>query len=169
MAEALPRVDAVPTKALSFAGGTLALVTAAKRYSLRGKTADLEALVPVKLPTKIGDASDGGEGLAIMLGPDEWLLIGAVSGDCVGQAVSITEITERQIGIAVDGPRASELLMSGCPLDLERMAAGRGTRTIYETVEIVVIKRSDTRFHVEVWRSFAPWLWAALEAAGELG
>ena len=166
MAEALTRKEPVPTEALSLAGGTMTLVPAAKRYSLRGTAADLRAFVPIKLPTKIGDVSDSGAGLAVMLGPDEWLLIGAVSGDCVGQAVSITEITERQIGIAVDGPRASELLRSGCPLDLERMAAGRGTRTIYETVEIVVIKRSDTRFHVEVWRSFAPWLWAALEAAG---
>ena len=83
-----------------------------------------------------------------------------------GSSGQITEITERQIGLAIEGPRAAELLTSGCPLDLARMATGRGTRTIYETVEIVVIKRSDTRFHVEVWRSFAPWLWAALAAAG---
>ena len=59
---------------------------------------------------------------------------------------------------------AAEILMSGCPLDLERMAVGRGTRTIYETVEIVVIKRGAARFHIEVWRSFAPWLRAALVA-----
>ena len=166
MAEALTRIEPVPTEALSLAGGTMTLVPAAKRYSLRGTAADLQAFVPVKLPAKIGDVSDSEAGLAVMLGPDEWLLIGAVTDDSAGQAVSITEITERQIGIAVDGPRASELLMSGCPLDLERMAAGRGTRTIYETVEIVVIKRSDTRFHVEVWRSFAPWLWAALGVVG---
>lgn len=164
MAEALPRTDPVPTQALSLAGGTLALVTAAKRYSLRGTAANLQASVPVKLPTNIGDVSDSGEGLAVMLGPDEWLLIGAVAGDSAGQAVSITETTERQIGLAIEGPRAAELLMSGCPLDLERMATGRGTCTIYETVEIVVIKRGDSRFHVEVWRSFAPWLWAALES-----
>ena len=166
MAEALTRIEPVPTAALSLAGGTMTLVPAAKRYSLRGNVADLQALVPIKLPTKIGDVSDSGAGLAVMLGPDEWLLIAAVSGGSAGQAVSITEITERQIGLAIEGPRAAELLMSGCPLDLARMATGRGTRTIYETVEIVVIKRSDTRFHVEVWRSFAPWLWAALAAAG---
>ena len=55
--------------------------------------------------------------------------------------------------------------MSGCPLDLERMAVGRGTRTIYEAVEIVVIKCAPDAFRVEVWRSFAPWLWAALAQA----
>ncbi len=169
MAKALPRIDAVPTRALGLAGGTLALVTAAKRYSLRGTAANLQALMPIKLPTKIGDVGDSGEGLAVMLGPDEWLLIGAVEGDSAGHAVSITETTERQIGLAIEGPRAAELLMSGCPLDLARMASGRGTRTIYETIEIVVIKRGDSRFHVEVWRSFAPWLWAALESVTPAG
>ncbi len=169
MAEALPRADPVPAEALSFVGGTLALVTAANRCSLRGTAANVQALVPVELPTRIGDVSDSGEGLAVMLGPDEWLLIGAVAGDSAGQTVSITEITERQIGLAIEGPRAAELLMSGCPLDLDRMAAGRGTRTIYETVEIVVIKRSDSCFHVEVWRSFAPWLWEALESVALAG
>ena len=167
MAEVLIRIDPVPMAAFSFAGGTMALVPAARRYSLRGTASGLQAFVPVKLPTKIGDVSDTSDGLAVMLGPDEWLLIGGVAGDSAGHPVSITEITERQIGLAIEGPRAAELLMSGCPLDLERMAATRGTRTIYETVEIVVIKRSDTRFHVEVWRSFAPWLWAALASAAQ--
>ena len=143
----------------------MVLEPAAKRYSLRGAAADLQVFVPLLLPTRIGDISDGAAGLAVMLGPDEWLLIGETSSDGHGQPVSITEITERQIGLVIEGPRAAELLMSGCPLDLARMAAGRGTRTVYETVEITLLKLSDTRFHVEVWRSFAPWLWAALAQA----
>ena len=155
----------MPTEAFAFTGGSMALALAEKRYSLRGEVAALQALTAVPLPKKIGDVSDQAEGIAIMLGPDEWLLIGAVKGDGAGQPVSITEITERQIGITLKGPRAAEILTSGCPLDLERMAVGRGTRTIYETVEIVVIKRGAEQFHIEVWRSFAPWLWAALVAA----
>ena len=154
----------MPAEALAFTGGNMALALADKRYSLRGEVAALQAFTSVPLPSKIGDISDQAEGLAIMLGPDEWLLLGAVSGDGAGQPVSITEITERQIGITLKGPRAAEILTSGCPLDLERMAVGRGTRTIYETVEIVVIKRGAEQFHIEAWRSFAPWLWAAFVA-----
>lgn len=163
MSEALKRIDPVPVAALTLAGCTMALIAAEKRYSLRGNAAELQPFVPVKLPFKIGDVSDSGEAMAVMLGPDEWLLIGVVTGDGTGQAVSITEITERQIGLAIEGLAAAELLMSGCPLDLARMAVGRGTRTIYETVEIVVIKRSETHFHIEVWCSFAPWVWAAMK------
>ena len=165
MADLLIRIDPVPAEAFAFTGGTVALALVDKRFSLRGEAEALQAFTAVPLPNKIGDVSDQAEGLAIMLGPDEWLLIGAVISDGAGHPVSITEITERQIGITLKGPRAAEILMSGCPLDLERMAVGRGARTIYETVEIVVIKRGAARFHVEVWRSFAPWLWAALVAA----
>ena len=165
MPEALTRVDPIAAEPQVFAGASMVLEPAAKRYSLRGNAENLQAFVPINLPTKIGDLSDSAAGLAVMLGPDEWLLIGSVSGDSAGQAVSLTEITERQIGLLIEGPRAAELLMSGCPLDLERMPAGRGTRTIYETVELTILKLSETRFRVEVWRSFVPWLFAALAQA----
>ena len=155
----------MPAEALAFTGGNMSLALADKRYSLRGEAVALQAFTAVTLPSKIGDVSDHGAGMAIKLGPDEWLLLGTVSGDSAGRPLSITEITERQIGITLKGPRAAEILMSGCPLDLERMAVGRGTRTIYETVEIVVIKRGAEQLHIEVWRSFAPWLWAALVPA----
>ena len=164
MADFSIRIDTVPAEPFAFSGGTMALALAEKRYSLRGEVAALQALTAVPLPSKIGDVSEHGAELAIMLGPNEWLFVGAITGDGAGQPLSITEITERQITITLDGPRAAEIMMSGCPLDLERMAVGRGTRTIYETVEIVVIKRGAARFHIEVWRSFAPWLWAAFVA-----
>ena len=164
MSDLLTRFDPIPAEAFAFTGGTMALALAERRYSLRGEAAALQAFTTVPLPNKIGDVSEHGAGTAIMLGPDEWLLIGAIIGDGAVQPVSITEITERQIGITLEGPRAAEILMSGCPLDLERMPVGRGTRTIYETVEIVVIKRGAEQFHIEVWRSFAPWLWAAFVA-----
>ena len=167
MADLPIRIDPIPSESASAEGCTMALALAEKRYSLRGEVAALQAFSAVPLPNKIGDVSDHGAGMAIMLGPDEWLLIGTISGDGAGQPLSITEITERQIGITLQGPRAAEILISGCPLDLERMAVGRGTRTIYETVEIVVIKRGAAQFHIEVWRSFAPWLWAALVAVVE--
>jgi sarcosine oxidase, subunit gamma len=65
----------------------------------------------------------------------------------------------------VEGPRSAEILNAGCPLDLDRFAVGRATRTIFETVEIVLLRLSEDRFHVEVWRSFAPWMWTALTTA----
>ena len=165
MSEVVGRIEPVPAGPLASEGVMVALAPAATLFSLRGSASDLAPFTKVALPARIGDACEQDGELAVMLGPDEWLLIGSVSGDSAGQPVSITEISERQVGFEVTGPRAAELLMSGCPLDLERMAVGRGTRTIYETVEIVVVKRAPESFRVEVWRSFAPWLWAALAQA----
>ena len=162
MSETVGRIEPVASATLALEGVTVALAPAATRFSLRGNASDLATFTQVSLPTRIGDVGEAGGDLAVMLGPDEWSLIGAVSGDGAGKPVSIVEVSDRQVGFDVTGPRAAEMLMSGCPLDLERLAVGRGTRTIYETVEIVVIKRAADAFRVEVWRSFAPWLWAAL-------
>jgi sarcosine oxidase subunit gamma len=82
-----------------------------------------------------------------------------------GLALAVTDISERAICLIVEGPHAAQTLMSGCPLDLDSFAVGRATRTIYETVEITLIREAEDRFHVEVWRSFAPWLWTALTTA----
>jgi sarcosine oxidase subunit gamma len=57
------------------------------------------------------------------------------------------------------------VLSSGCPLDLAKMGVGRATRTVFETVEILVWREAEDRWHVEVWRSFATWLWHAFLAA----
>ncbi len=80
-------------------------------------------------------------------------------------AVSIVDVSTRSIGITMTGPHAAEILTAGCPLDLARMAPGRATRTLFETVEIILIRQSEDRFYIDVWRSFAPWLFAALTAA----
>ncbi len=165
MSEAVGRTEPVAGAPLARDGVTVSLAPVVTRHSLRGSANDLAPFTQVSLPTRIGDVGQAGGDLAVMLGPDEWLLIGAVEGDSAGGQVSIVEVSDRQVGFDVIGPSAAKLLMSGCPLDLERMAVGRGTRTIYETVEIVVIKRATDAFRVEVWHSFAPWLWAALAQA----
>ena len=102
-------------------------------------------------------------------GFDGWLA-GSVIVTGAGLPVAITDISERSVCLLAEGPRAAEVLAAGCPLDLDRFAVGRATRTVFEAVEIVVLCTGDARFEVEVWRSFAPWLKTALEtAARQLG
>jgi len=60
------------------------------------------------------------------------------------------------------GPGAVAALMRGCPLDLGQFTPGRATRTLFETVEIQIWMLAPDAFHVEVWRSFAPWLWHSI-------
>ena len=162
MSEGLTRAEPVPHEAFVQGGVTISLAPPMARYSLRARDpAELEALLGRKLPAKIGTMA----GEISCLGPDEWLLR-CVEGTAVpmgeGLALAITEVSERAICLIVEGPRASQVLGAGCPLDLDRFAIGRATRTIFETVEIILIRSGEHRFEVEVWRSFAPWLHLAL-------
>ncbi len=165
MSDTLVRTEPVPT--VPFAGGGVTISRAAPmvRYSIRARQPQaLETLFNARFPHKIG-ATEGG---IACLGPDEWLLR-AGEGTAIpmseGLPLAVTDISERAVCLIVEGARAAEVLMSGCPLDLELFAAGRATRTLYETVEIILIRETDDCFHVEVWRSFAPWLWTALTTA----
>lgn len=156
------RAEPVPTTPFLAEGVSISLAAPMARYSLRARQGQaLETLLGVKVPKKIGATHDG----IACLGPDEWLLraeLGTTIATGNGLPVAITDISERSICLVVEGPRAAELIMAGCPLDLDHFAVGRTTRTIFETVEIILIRESDERFHVEVWRSFASWLWTAL-------
>jgi sarcosine oxidase, subunit gamma len=165
MSDLLLRTDPVSTEGFAAHGVTIRLAAPMTRYSLRARQAQaLETVLKVKLPKKIG-ATEGG---IACLGPDEWLMR-AAAGTTIpageGLPIAITDVSERALCLIVEGPRAAQTLMSGCPLDLDRFTVGRATRTIYETVEIILIREAEERFHVEVWRSVAPWLWTALTKA----
>lgn len=165
MSDALTRHEPVPAMPFVAKDVTISLAAPMRRYSLRARSVQaVETLLNVKVPKKIG-ATEGG---IACLGPDEWLFRDKVSvaiSAGAGLPVAITDISERSICLIVEGPRAADLLMSGCPLDLDNFAVGRATRTIYETVEVVIIRDAEDRFEIEVWRSFAAWLWTALITA----
>ena len=165
MSDSLTRLEPVSPEPFAAEGVTIALAPPMARFSLRARDrAALEALLGRKLPARIGATA----GEIACLGPDEWLLRGA-PGMAIPQGeglpLAVTEISERAICLVVEGPRAAELLMAGCPLDLDRFETGRATRTIFETVEIILMRSGEHRFEVEVWRSFAPWLQLALTTA----
>ncbi|MFM2236497.1 MAG: hypothetical protein RL209_531 [Pseudomonadota bacterium] len=165
MSEALIRQEPVSETPFVAEGIRISLAPPMQRHALRARNPeDLESLLKVKLPTKVGTFQRG----ILCLGPDEWYLRSAM-GKAIptgeGLPLAVTDISERSICLIVEGPRASEILMAGCPLDLDQFAVGRATRTIYETVEIIVMRDAEDRFHVEVWRSFAAWLWMAMTTA----
>jgi sarcosine oxidase, subunit gamma len=146
-------------------GVMIAWAAPMRRYSLRARDpAVLAAVIGHALPAKIGETESG----IACLGPDEFyarLPVDTILPDGAGQPVSIVDIGARAVGIVIEGERAVDVLVAGCPLDLARWPVGRTSRTIFETVEIIVAREAEARWHVEVWRSFAPWLWAALSAA----
>ena len=102
------------------------------------------------------------------LGPDEYyarLPVDTSLADGAGQSVSVVDVSARAFSIVLEGAHAVEVLCAGCPLDLAGWPVGRTSRTIFEAVEIIVTREAEARWHVEIWRGFAPWLWAVLSAA----
>ncbi len=136
------------------------------RWSLRARDRDaLAAALGRALPDRIGTHNDG----IARLGPDEWYALlpaGTALPAITGLAISIVDVSARSVGFTVSGPGAVAALARGCPLDLAKFHPGRATRTVFETVEIQIWAsasgQSPATFHIEVWRSFAPWLWHAI-------
>ncbi len=158
----------------------LAEAPAAGRFILRGGEAVRVAcgmVFGVEPPSALGPAGEGAGRRALWLGPDEWLLIAdgaetADIGDVLesvldGTAHSLVDVSHRQIGLIASGPAAARVLNAGCPLDLDLhvFPVGFATRTVFDKVEIVLWRRAATAFHIEVWRSFAPWLVGSLAEA----
>jgi sarcosine oxidase subunit gamma len=113
---------------------------------------------------------------ALWLGPDEWLVLmpsreadqfrgrlASLNGD-TGYLGSIVEVSARNVAIALNGARVRWILQAGCPLDLSDAAfpAGSCTRTLFGKAEIVLWRRYQDVWHLDCWRSFAPYLWSYL-------
>jgi len=141
---------------------TLAPTAPLVRLSLRARDSGLlAAAIGRALPDHIGTHADG----VTRLGPDEWyalLPMGTPVPDAAGQLCSIADVSARAVGFTVMGPGALAALMRGCPLDLAKFTPGRATRTLFETVEVQIWMLAPGEYHVEVWRSFAPWLWHSI-------
>lgn len=109
------------------------------------------------------------ERFAARLGPDEWLLVmpegegatarAVLESDLSGRFFSLVEAGHRNVGIAVTGPNAADVLNAGIALDLSDAAfpQGSATRTLLGKADVVVVRLGDG-FRVECWRSFAPYV-----------
>jgi sarcosine oxidase subunit gamma len=182
MADAALKVRS-PLEGFAFPAGprfTLAEASPAAHFILRGAEAVRVACGMVfgaDLPSELSAAGEGDKRAALWLGPDEWLLmsdgadalhIGEVLESVLdGTAHSLVDVSHRQIGLIASGPAAARVLNAGCPLDLGLKAfpVGMATRTLFDKAEIVLWRRAEDVFHIEIWRSFAPFLAASLAEA----
>lgn len=151
------------------------------RFVFRGREAAIgpagEAF-GTALPRARGACSVTGGRIALWLGPDEWLLLApdatdpapisaAIEAATAGVPHSLVDVSHRQLCIEVAGPKAATVLAAGCPLDLSLAAfpIGSATRTVLAKAEIVLARTGPNVFHIEAWRSFAPYVWHYLDEA----
>jgi sarcosine oxidase subunit gamma len=121
----------------------------------------------------IGARLAWGGGAALRLGPDEWLIEAPESGRAALAAAlagvtgphSAVEVSDREVTLRLEGPAVLGLLATGCPRDLARMPVGSGARTVFDSVQAVLTREAEDRFHLTVWRSYAPHVRALLDRA----
>lgn len=150
----------------------IALPDQPARFILRGSAARQAAsdAVGLEIPTQPCRAVEANGIAALWLGPDEWLLLAnrAVSATVRTKLApalttiphALVEVSERQASLMVEGDGVEHLLNGGVPLDLSLGAfpVGMVVRTIFEKSEIMLWRRSETRFQIEVLRSFLPYV-----------
>ena len=124
----------------------------------------------VTVPDVACRAHGAGERAVLWLGPEEHLLLAppdesdalrtALAAALQGLAHSLVDVSQRQVALAVKGPRAREMLAGGCPLDLdaEQFPVNACARTLYAKAEVVLWRRGAEEYHLEVARSFADYV-----------
>lgn len=160
------------------ATASLKALPAAARLAFRGRES---AIGPagdafgVPLPREACRFTTNEHRSALWLGPDEWILLApgadaapiaaAIEAATTGIPHSLVDVSSRSVGLELTGPKAAFVLNQGCPLplDLVRFPVGMCTRTLFHKAEIVLSRTGSETFRIDVWRSFAPYVWDLLE------
>jgi sarcosine oxidase, subunit alpha len=105
------------------------------------------------LVTKEGDAPSGG-GAVLRLGPDWWLHIGSPAPD------GGVDVSAQRTTLELAGPRARDVLMTGCPLDLHPSTFVVGTcgQTLLGQAQVVIHRVAPDTYRILVRASFAGYL-----------
>jgi sarcosine oxidase subunit gamma len=152
---------------------SVALLPGLGRLSLRGEREVMAAAavaLGVPLPDQVCRATEGDALAALWLGPDERLLLvqqavwpavlAVLASSLNGLPHSVVDISQRQIALQISGAGAADLIAAGCPLDLHPQAfpVGMCTRTLFAKAPIVLWRTAPDEFHLDVWRSFGPYV-----------
>jgi len=150
----------------------------AARFILRIAPAKLplaEKALGAKIPAKIGDLVRTGDIAVACIGPDEWYIwadeskgtaiVAAFAKLYESEPHSLTEVSHRETGIDITGPKAEWLLNAASPLNLAEMQAPGAARTIFDHAQIILLKWDADHYRIEVWNSFADHVWTLLELA----
>ena len=160
------RVAAADTPALGAAAADAPALGAAA-----ADTAALGAAMGIVLGTTFCSATVSADRVALRLGPDEWLLLApdgaapALIAAAAGHPASVVDVSHQSTAIAIAGRFATHTLNAFCALDLAEAAfpVGMCTRTLLGKAEIMLWRTAPDGFHIEVGRSFAPYVWRCLE------
>ena len=170
-------------------GVTLAEATIASAWNIQGDPAgsalieEAHRLFDIALPLAPNTTARTDKLTALWLGPESWLLAAgaasvpidfAAKRDALNAAGgALFEVSASRVAWTISGPRATEVLAKGCPLDFHPriFAAGSCAQSVFGHINVLIDKRDDEpTFTLMVPRSFTRDVWHALcEAAAQYG
>lgn len=171
-------------KGLADAAVTLCERRYRSQLLLRGDAADTGFVTAVAQVLGVGlplepNTSAGTDGCnALWLGPDEWLLVlpdghetemqSALTAALKGRHHAVTDVSDGRAVIGLAGPRARDVLMKGCSLDLHprAFAPGQCAQTRLARCQVLLHQvDAAPAYDVYAQRSFADYVWRWLEDA----
>jgi sarcosine oxidase subunit gamma len=183
LAKRVGSLDRLAADARSVPAAALAVLPDTAKLVFRGRPSAIDAAgraFGVALPQAACRFVAKDNRTAYWLGPDEWLLqsggedpavlFARLDAALTGHSGSLVDVSHRSDAFALSGPQAAYVLNHGCPLDLslQIFPVGMCTRTIFGKATIMLSRHASETFHLDVWRSFAPYVWHLLdEARGE--
>jgi sarcosine oxidase, subunit gamma len=164
--------------------------------NLRGDPSDarfvqaVRAATSLDLPVQANTAAVQGARQLIWLGPDEWLLKDAGAGSTAADGLvsplanalratlaqhaglhyAAVETGSAHTTFTLQGPASADLLARGCPLDLHPRAFANGALAqshIARAPALIRCVQPGQSYEITVRRSFAPYLFQWLCAAGD--
>ena len=163
--------------AVSRAGFTATPFKGGRRFALQGRKDTLEGAAKAfglsEAPAMLKSAT-AGDCTLLRLAPQELFIITGDAG--LPEAVttylgtvpnSLVEVSERQIGWTLEGEKLRDTLAALSPLDMRERSfpVGMVTRTLFGKADGMVWRTGTDTFHLEVWRSFGPYLSSMMDAA----
>ena len=112
------------------------------------------------------------------IAPDTWLLLssvhdGAALADaartgCAKRSCAVTDVSDANVTIVVEGVRAIDILIRGCGLDIASLAGDACTRTRFAQLPVLLRRATADRFELLVDRAVAQYVfdWLQDAAAG---
>ena len=175
----LPAADRPAPIARAVRSVRLAALAPATLLSVRagpGAATAIGMAIGVLLPTVPCRSVIARERAALWLGPDEWLIqapegstgLEALARRAPGdRPASVVDVSQQFRALEIAGPRAVWCLSGFCALDLDPRAfpVGMCARTLLGQAEVVLWRIGAEVFHIDVLRSFVPYVWACLEEA----
>ncbi len=152
--------------------------------ALRGAADDpavaaaVQAAVGLGLPEQRQIAAEGARAVAWM-SPDEFLLM--LPADGVAEAleagrqaagdgvVTLADVSDARTGFRIQGPRADEVVMKLCPVDIARLPVGEIRRSRAAQIACALWRSGEGEITLLCFRSVAAYARGLLETAARAG